>query len=94
MHYYAALGALTAPENPSKKVTIMARSRFEASPSEEAASFWDRLTAYVPQSEFYGNSQPAEQDNLEFARKAEHLDARRQQDLLIASIGMAGFGGR
>lgn len=61
----------------------MARSLFETSPSGEAASFWDRLTAYVPQSEFFGSSQPAEQDDLEFARKAEHLDVRRQQGFLI-----------
>ena len=72
----------------------MARSLFDTRPSTEAAGFWERLSAFVPQSDLYGSSEPAAQENPEFARKAEHLDARRQQDRLIASIGMAGFGGR
>lgn len=72
----------------------MVRSLFETRPTTEATSFWDRFSVFVPQSKLCVGSRPAEQDNLEFARKAEHLDARRQQDLLIVSVGVTGLGRR
>ena len=70
----------------------MARSLFETCP--EPTGFWDRLKTYVPgHTDDPFASRQAIKETSEAARHAAKLDARGQQ-MLIASVLVAGMGGR
>lgn len=70
----------------------MARSLFETRP--EPAGFWDRLKTYVPgHTNDPFTSGRATREASEAAQQAARLDARGRQ-ILIASLLVAGLGGR
>lgn len=70
----------------------MARSLFETRP--ESAGFWDRLKAYVPgHTDEMSVSSQSVAETSEAGQQAARMDARGRQ-MLIASVLVAGMGGR